>query len=131
MITGIYAGIAGLMLIWLSVRVISVRRRTRISVGPAGNDELERAMRVQGNFVEYTPLTLILILAIEMMGFSAIAVHIFGATLIAARLIHFLGFRSAAAPGILRVGGMAITFTLLLVLSLLVIASSAGVFLPT
>lgn len=127
MITGLYAGLAGLMLIYLSIRVISVRRETRISVGPADNPDLERAMRVQGNFVEYTPLSLLLILVIELMGFYALALHGFGITLILARLVHFLGFRSAEAPGILRVVGMMLTFTLLLVLAATAIVLSFGV----
>ena len=127
MITGLYTGLAGLMLIYLSVRVIGLRRQTRVSVGSADNPELERAMRVQGNFVEYTPLSLLLILVIELMGFYALALHGFGITLIAARLIHFFGFRSAEAPGILRVVGMMLTFTLLLVLAATAIVLGVGV----
>ena len=127
MITGLYTGLAGLMLIYLSVRVIGLRRQTRVSVGSADNPELERAMRVQGNFVEYTPLSLLLILMIELMGFYALALHGFGITLILARLIHFLGFHSAEAPGLLRVLGMVLTFTLLLVLAATAIVLGLGV----
>ena len=127
MITGLYAGLAGLMLIYLSIRVIGVRRQTRISVGTADNADLERAMRVQGNFVEYTPLSLLLILVIELMGFYALALHGFGIALILARLIHFLGFRSAEAPAILRMLGMVLTFTLLLALAATAIVLGLGV----
>ena len=37
---------------------IDQRRRKRISVGPAGDAEMERVMRVQANFTEYAPIAL-------------------------------------------------------------------------
>lgn len=126
MITGVYAGIAGLMLVYLSIRVISIRRRDKVSIGAGGNAALERAVRVQGNFVEYAPLTLILIFVVEGMGFPALGVHILGASLILARVVHFMGFKSPEAPSVMRVGGMMLTFLLILALSLIAIVMGAG-----
>ena len=126
MITGVYAGIAGLMLIYFSIRVIRIRRRDKVSIGAGGNAALERAVRVHGNFVEYTPLTLILIFVVEGMGLPAVGVHALGASLILARIVHFLGFRSPEAPPVLRVGGMMLTFLLLLVLSIMAIVMGMG-----
>ena len=120
MIAGLYAAIAGIFLIYLSVRVIGLRRGKRISVGPAGDAELERAMRVHGNFVEYAPLGLLLLIVAEMNGLAAPAVHALGLALIAGRFIHFLGFRSPEAPGVFRVGGMATTFTVIALLAVIV-----------
>jgi len=111
MVTSLYAGLAALALAFLSVRVIRLRRKTRISVGHANSPDLERAMRVQGNFTEYTPIFLILLGLAEARGWPVSVLHLAGTVFLAGRLFHFAGFRSAAAPGKLRVAGMALTLT--------------------
>lgn len=121
MISGLYAAIAGLFLTYLSLRVIRLRRSRRISVGPAGDADLERAMRVQGNFTEYAPIMLLLLVIAELNGLATIAVHGLGVALIASRIIHFLGFRSATAPMRLRVSGMMATFAVIALLAIIVL----------
>ena len=113
MITSFYAAAAALGLILLSLRVIRLRRRHRISIGHQGSDEMERAIRVHGNFVEYTPFFLILLALSEMQGLPVAALHGAGAGFLLARLSHFFGFRSEAAPGVYRVLGMALTFAVI------------------
>lgn len=120
MISGLYAAIAGLFLAYLSIRVIRQRRSKRISVGSAGDAGLERAMRVQGNFTEYTPIILLLMVVAELNELAPLALHGFGVALIASRFIHFLGFRSATTSGLLRVLGMASTFTIIALLAIIV-----------
>lgn len=117
--TALIAAACGLFLIALSVRVIALRRRFRISVGHQNNADLERAMRVQSNFVEYTPLFLILLALTETQGLPAWAVQGLGLMFLAGRALHFIGFRSRAAPGVFRVLGMALTFTAILAASLI------------
>lgn len=121
MITGVYAAIAALAFVYLSMRVIRIRRGKGISVGPAGDPELERAIRVQGNFIEYAPITLLLLFIAEQNGLAGLATHLLGLLFLAGRLIHFRGFRSADAPGRLRVAGMVITFTVLGILATITI----------
>ena len=110
MVTALYAAVSGLLLIYLSVRVIGQRRAHGVSVGHAGEPALERAMRVHANFTEYTPLVLIMLAMAELQGLPPWALHLLGLTFLAGRALHFLGFRSAEAPGRLRALGMALTF---------------------
>ncbi len=117
MVTGLYAAIAALMLVFVSARVIGQRRSQKVSVGTGGNPGVERAMRVQGNFTEYVPLTLILLGLAELNGLQGIWVHALGATMIFARMLHFIGFSSENGPMLGRVVGMLITFGVLVVLS--------------
>lgn len=117
MITGLYAAIASLAFIYLSTRVIGIRRGKKISVGPAGDPDLERAIRVHGNFIEYTPITFLLLFIAELNGLPALAVHALGTSFLIARLMHFRGFRNADAPGRFRVLGMAATFTIIATLA--------------
>ena len=117
MITALYAAACALFLVFLSVRVIDMRRRHRVSVGHGDAPELERAMRVQANFTEYTPLVLVMLALAELQGLPGWALHLAGLGFVAARVLHFLGFRSSEAPGQFRMLGMALTFGVLITLA--------------
>lgn len=62
------AAAAATLAIWLSIRVGQVRGSEKVSIGDGGNDKVIRRMRAHANFVENTPIVLILIAAIEMTG---------------------------------------------------------------
>ncbi len=128
LITGLYAGLAGMFLVFLSIRVVGHRRSKKISVGASGDAEMERAMRTQANFVEYTPLALIMLGVSELNGLPAFGVHLLGGAWIVARIAHFIGFSSVSGPMMFRVAGTAATFSLLLILALVVIAQFFGLF---
>ena len=64
--TAVFASILALMFIKLSLGVIALRRKNKVSLGAGGVDELERAMRAHGNFAEYVPLGLFLMGALEL-----------------------------------------------------------------
>ena len=60
-VTPLIASALTLIFIRLSFAVIRLRRANRVGLGSGGNEELERAIRAQGNFAEYVPFGLILI----------------------------------------------------------------------
>jgi uncharacterized membrane protein YecN with MAPEG domain len=60
-------------------------------LGSGGKEELERAIRAQGNFAEYVPFGIILLAALELNGAPWWLVAIPGLTLIIGRLIHAQG----------------------------------------
>ncbi|MEM9705741.1 MAG: MAPEG family protein [Pseudomonadota bacterium] len=127
MVTGLYAGLAALFLVFLSVRVIRVRQSQKISVGTAGNPDMERAMRVQANFVEYTPLLIVMLGIAEMNGLHPHGVNTIGALIIIARIAHFIGFATEAGPMAGRVAGTILTFLLLIASAGVLIAQFLGV----
>ena len=129
LITGLFAGLCALMLLYLSIRVIRVRIKDQVSVGAGGVPELERAMRVQANFVEYAPICLLMLGIVEMNGLVDWAVYALGGAFLLGRILHFIGFSSETGPIKLRQIGMLITFAILLVLPGVLIAQYAG-FLP-
>lgn len=116
MVTALYAAACGLFLIYLSARVIMSRAKLHISVGHENDPAMERAMRVQANFTEFVPIALILLALAEMQGLPLWSVHVIGLGLVAARIIHFIGFRSKEAPGIFRTLGAASTFMVIIAL---------------
>lgn len=117
-VTLLYAGILGLGYIALSLRVIRARGRARVSLGTGGDAALERAVRAHGNFAEYVPLALVLMLATEAAGAAAWLLHLAGASLLAGRLGHALALRREGASFRLRATGMGLTFLALTLLSL-------------
>jgi uncharacterized protein len=58
-------GLAALINMWLAIRVGQVRTKEKVSMGDGGNEKVIARMRAHANFVEYTPIVLVLIAAIE------------------------------------------------------------------
>ncbi len=125
MITMTYAALMGLLFVALSVRVIRARRSQKVGIGTGNNPLVERAMRVHANFAEYAPFTLLLIYFAEMAGAHAFVVHLLGAILLAGRCIHAVGVSRAPEDFRLRVAGMILTLSTILLASasLLVLAA--------
>ncbi|MBX2812424.1 MAG: MAPEG family protein [Myxococcales bacterium] len=126
MITSLYTGFAAFLLCFLSLRVVSLRRRKRVSVGHQGDAEIERAMRTQANFTEYTPMVLILLFLIESTEGDPRIVHGLGSLFIFARLLHFVGFNRPGKPSLARVLGMVGTFATLIIGGILAVSKAVS-----
>jgi uncharacterized protein len=74
-------------------------------------------IRVHGNFTEYVPMGLVLMLVLELNGAAHGLLHALGASLFAARVLHAfgLGTSTGTSPG--RFGGTVLTWLTLLVAS--------------
>jgi len=117
MITSIYASLAVLLIVRLTLSVIKLRRKNRVSVGDGGNEGLQLAIRAHANAVEYIPIALMLLLTLELNGAPKILIHILGATLIIGRILHAIGLPAKDFKK--RVLGMQITIYLLIGLAVL------------
>lgn len=107
------AAAATLVNIWLGSRVARLRVAHRVSIGDGGVEPLVARMRAQANFVENTPLFLILVALIELARGSELWLWIVGALFILARICHGFGMDGGRLRR-LRVVGM-ITTALVLV----------------
>jgi len=114
-ITPIYAGILALFYVFLSARVIGLRRRLWISVGDKGNQQLLRRQRVHGNFAEYAPMCLILMIGLELMLAPVWLVHGLGVMLLVGRVLHAYGIGREPESLTLRTIGMVLTFAALVI----------------
>ena len=72
--------------------------------------DLERAIRGHGNLIEYAPLFLILMLALELSDASKTLLYVFGIIFTLGRLMHGVAFSFMKKNGYLRIGGMSLTF---------------------
>ncbi len=117
MITSIYASLAALLIVRLSLAVIKLRRKYRVSVGDGGNEQLQLAIRTHANAVEWIPITLLLLLTLELNGVPGILIHVLGVSLLIGRILHALGLPASDLKK--RVLGMQITIYLLIGLAVL------------
>lgn len=117
MITSIYVSLLALLIVRLSVAVIKLRRKNRVSVGDGGNEALQLAIRAHANAVEYIPIALMLLLTLELNGAPKILIHILGVTLLIGRILHAMGLPAKDLQR--RVLGMQITIYLLIGLAIL------------
>ena len=122
-ITLLAAGIAAFINLWLAARCGTKRLKGKIAHGDGGNPVLQRRMRAHANFTEYTPLTLILIAALEITGHSGWLLGVAAGLFLAGRIMHAIGL-DADKPGFLRSTGMLCTF--LPMLGLAIAAILAG-----
>lgn len=117
------AGIMGLILLALSLRVSMRRREMRISIGSGGDLVLQSRIRAQANFTEYVPIALLLLFLSEQATASKTVPVIAATLLVIGRLLHPLGM----APGgvlALRAAGMVCTWAAILILSVAVLAAA-------
>jgi uncharacterized membrane protein YecN with MAPEG domain len=122
MITSLYTALLALILIFLSIKIIQNRRSSKISLGENGDDFLQRKIRAHGNFIEYTPIFLIMLLLVEMAGLNKYFVHFFGIIFIVGRASHSYGIVIAevrAKNFLFRQAGMFCTFFCLSSLALI------------
>ncbi len=92
-------GFAVLMLV-LWMNVVRLRAANHISLGYGDDPTLHERMRQHGNFVEWVPLTLILLGLAELRGTEALWLHVCGGLGLAGRVIHPFGIKhdNAALP---------------------------------
>jgi uncharacterized membrane protein YecN with MAPEG domain len=103
----IYASLSAFLIVWLSLNVIKKRRSNKVSIGDGGSEELKIAMAAQSNAVEFIPIALLLLFALEYNEANLLIVHFLGLSLIVGRMIHAKGILSKNLK--IRVLGMQVT----------------------
>ena len=115
-VTITFAALLSLFLIVLSFRVLDLRgspvtkffHKPNREIDP---NDLERAIRGHGNLIEYAPLFLILMLALELSDASVTLLYISGIIFSLGRFMHGIAFSFMKKNVFLRIGGMTLTFT--------------------
>lgn len=113
-ITGFYAGILTLIYLVLAVNIIRLRWKHRVGLGTGEAEELNVAVRIHGNFIEYVPLALILFAMMEVQYAPLALLHGLGIALVVARLCHAIGLTRSVGVSLPRTIGVLTTFAVLL-----------------
>jgi uncharacterized membrane protein YecN with MAPEG domain len=107
MIASFYGALLALLIVWLSLRVIKLRQSKKIGLGDGGETQLQIAIRAQGNATEYIPISLILLLLLELNKAYIPLIHIAGIVVVISRLLHARGLITSNIT--YRVLGMQLT----------------------
>ena len=108
----------GLVALWLAINVTRNRAKRGIDFGNGSDDEMQRVIRVHGNNSEYTPLALILLALIEIVGAPGLAIHVLGGGLLAARVVHAQGYYSSPGLSAGRLVGISVTWLVIALASI-------------
>ena len=117
MITALYACILTVLLIWLAIQVIKLRRKNKVAYADGGVEALQIARSAQSNASEYIPITLILMALLEYNGEQPVWIHLTGIIFVIGRIIHARGILQERFKG--RVKGMQLTFLIMVALVVL------------
>jgi hypothetical protein len=85
------AAAAAVINFWLGMRIGQLRHALKISVGDGGNEAVIRRMRAQANFIETTPLMLVLFGLVEAAGKGGLWLAPLGAVFMLGRVAHGIG----------------------------------------
>ncbi|PKH26965.1 hypothetical protein CIG19_04015 [Enterobacterales bacterium CwR94] len=91
MVSALYVVLGALFIMKFSFDVVRMRRQYRVAYGDGGFWELQNAIRVHGNAVEYLPLGGLLLTVMEMNGADVWMVHFGGILLLLGRVMHYVG----------------------------------------
>ena len=119
----IYASLSAFLIVWLSLNAIKKRHSNKVNIGDGGVEELKLAIAAQSNAIEYIPIALILLFALEYNQGNILLVHVLGSSLISGRVVHAKGLLSSNLKQ--RVLGMKIT-----IYTILGLAAVNFVYLP-
>lgn len=122
--TSIGLGLLGLLFVCLSYRVSQLRLRHGVTLGDGDNAELRQAIRAQGNFVEYVPMCVLLILAGQTISVNGWIGLIAMIALVVGRVFHAFGLYSSEGRSTGRLVGTLLTWLVLAGMSLVLIVSA-------
>jgi uncharacterized membrane protein YecN with MAPEG domain len=117
LISALYTGVYALLLVALAVLVSRRRRHMGIGLGAGGDAQLERAIRVHANAVEWGLPVLLLLLVAEENRASPLLLHVCGIAFILARVMHAAGLSRSSGHSVGRLAGIGLTWVVLVVLA--------------
>lgn len=118
----IAGGLLGLGYVYLSLRVSRLRIMHQIGIGHGGVHELEQAIRTHGNFMEYVPLALILLIAAQLLDANFWLILVGSVALVVGRVLHAIGLSRTGGRTQARSIGIVLTYGVIALMSLSCIA---------
>ncbi|MEC3912610.1 MAPEG family protein [Sphingobium sp. CR2-8] len=115
-ITLTFAAACALLNMGLAIRCSRIRITDKVIHGDAGNSLLAKRMRAHANFIEYTPIVLILFALVEMAVGASLWLWISALVYVVARVAHAVGM-DADKPTPWRAGGALLTWGVMLVMA--------------
>ena len=119
-ITAFFSSILALIFYKLSINVIRLRRKYKVSLGSSKkHKDLEQAIRAHGNLSEFLPIGLILLACLEVNHLPKIVVFLCGLFFLIGRYLHATSFLKEEINASNRVLGMKITHWSIILMAIL------------
>src|SRR5690348_5800063 len=99
-VTSELAAFFAVFMVLLSVQISMRRAKLGVTHGDHGDDTLRRRVRAHGNFIEYAPLAVMLVLLVELAGTSRFLIIALALSLAFARLLHAIGMLYTSGPAL-------------------------------
>ena len=120
LITAFFSSILALIFYKLSINVIRLRRKYKVSLGsPKKHKDLEQAIRAHGNLSEFLPIGLSLLACLEVNHLPKIVVFMCGLFFLIGRYLHATSFLKEEINSSNRVLGMKITHLSIILMAIL------------
>lgn len=121
-ITGVFAAVTGILLLFLSAVVVKYRIKYGKDMGITEDRDFEAAVRAHGNLVEYAPLTLLMLGVAELNGVPNGFIYWIGLAFVLGRILHAWGMlQGLGGPHKARMVGILITWLSILVIAVLLL----------
>jgi uncharacterized membrane protein YecN with MAPEG domain len=109
-IAGLYVGLNALLLLVLAYNVGARRgAQDQLQPGDTGDAALTRAIRAHGNYAEYAPMVLLILVMLAWLGFTPLVLHFYGGIFTSGRVIGAVGMMRERHPNALRFTANAVT----------------------
>ena len=103
-ITACLTAAFAVLMVLLSVQTSLRRAALGIAHGDAEDKTLRRRIRAHGNFTEYAPLAVVILLMVEISGATRINTLILALAFLLARLLHAAGMLYMSGPALRALG---------------------------
>lgn len=124
MISALYTGLLVLLLLLLAIRVAMLRLRHKVALGSAENRQLERRIRAHGNLAENAPITVLMLVLLELMAAAPLLLHLLGGSFLLGRVLHAWGLSQRSGPSWQRLSGMLLSWSSMLVMALMLVGEA-------
>jgi hypothetical protein len=123
-VTALYTGLTGLLLLILALRVAMVRLREQVSLGVAQNRRLEQRVRAHGNLAENAPIALLMLAVLELLAAAPLLLHLLGGSFFIGRVLHAWGLSSHSGSSWQRLIGILLSWASMLVMAAMLLVES-------
>ena len=117
-ITLLYTSLITMLAIFLAFKVGITRGKTNTLLGEGDSSELLQSIRSHGNLMESAPITLILLLLLEMQSVADWKLHLIGSSFFFFRILHAYGISISRESTPYRVIGALGSWMLMLGMSI-------------
>ena len=117
-ITLLYTSLITILSIFLAFKVGITRGKTNTLLGEGDSSELLQSIRSHGNLMESAPISLILLLMLEMQSVADWKLHLIGSSFFLFRILHAYGISISRESTPYRVIGALGSWVLMLGMSI-------------